>query len=735
MKETISIKQKKADEAILLPMGGKDAQGNAYGADNISLLKNGRRFLPIMGEFHFSRWEKEEWESAVRKMRAGGITIVATYVFWIHHEEIPGEFDFTGCRDIRSFLEVCRKLGMSVWLRIGPWVHGECRNGGFPDWLLEESGNEGYTLRSNDSKYLEHVREFWKRLSGEVRGEMASDGGPILGIQIENEYGHVGGTTDRTEGAAHMKTLKQMAQELGFVTPYYTATGWGGAHVVDGEMLPVLGGYVDAPWDTSVEEIPASSVFLFEPFHNDANIGSDSLHDEDQFTFSIHRNPYLTAELGAGLQVTGHRRTYPYPEDVESNALCMLGSGANLLGYYMYHGGINPDGKLHSLEEIPINDTKNYLPKKSYDFQTCIAESGELNQSFGALKKLHYLAEDFGERIAECTVSLPDIRPSSPEDMDTPRVAARIDGETGEGFLFINNHQRKRVMKEHEDLLVSIHMLDGSVLEIGGLHIRTDACGVIPFGLETAHGKLVATNAYLLCRFGDRTVFYTDEEDRDRIYFIWEDRDGKRVRSGADERVILLSRQDANRAYRIGDRLYIASDDSALIYEADGQILYRGRGTSAQVREYGLQEDVTSLELSLCDGAKMPQAKYSESAICKEGARTLYKEYEVKISYPADASAAEYLLSVDYLGDRAEVYDCAGSDRKLLDDWFTTGKEWHIALRRFGNPTSLVIRVYDSDNMLPNAFGDHVYFDLAVTKGCEITGTELLAVNTVMLSK
>lgn len=100
-------------------MGGKDKQGNVYGVNNRYLTKNGRAMLPVMGEFHFSRWMPAEWEEAILKMKAGGVDILATYVFWNHHEEHKGEWDFGGSRDIRTFLELCKKLDMPVWLRIG----------------------------------------------------------------------------------------------------------------------------------------------------------------------------------------------------------------------------------------------------------------------------------------------------------------------------------------------------------------------------------------------------------------------------------------------------------------------------------------------------------------------------------------------------------------------------------------------------------------------------------------
>ena len=89
-----------------------------------------------MGEFHFSRYPKEEWESALLNMKRGGVEIVATYVFWIHNEEAQGECNFEGNGSLRDFLACCEKSGMKVWLRIGPWAHGECSKGGIKARLV-----------------------------------------------------------------------------------------------------------------------------------------------------------------------------------------------------------------------------------------------------------------------------------------------------------------------------------------------------------------------------------------------------------------------------------------------------------------------------------------------------------------------------------------------------------------------------------------------------------------------
>ena len=116
----------------------------------------------------------------------------------------------------------------------------------------------------------------------------------------------------------------------------------------------MLSGYVAAPWDNSTKELPAMENFLFIPYRDDANTGSD-FHKADEKNGTIRRDyPYLTAELGGGLQVTGHRRPVSKAIDNAGHIICVLGAGANLIGYYMYHGGINPDGKYSYLNEARI---------------------------------------------------------------------------------------------------------------------------------------------------------------------------------------------------------------------------------------------------------------------------------------------------------------------------------------------------------------------------------------------
>ena len=149
-----------------LKMGGSNPEGERIDVTSLYFEKGGKPYLGVMGEYHFSRDKSENWYKELCKMKAGGVGIVATYLFWIYHEEIEGEFDFTGDLDIRKFVLDAKRAGLDVVIRIGPWCHGECRNGGFPDWLCKKP----YKLRDNNPEYMEKARIWYERIFAEVKG-------------------------------------------------------------------------------------------------------------------------------------------------------------------------------------------------------------------------------------------------------------------------------------------------------------------------------------------------------------------------------------------------------------------------------------------------------------------------------------------------------------------------------------------------------------------------------------
>ncbi|MBQ6680203.1 MAG: beta-galactosidase [Lachnospiraceae bacterium] len=704
MEELIFDLPKEKRQLPLFPMGGSDAAGNRYDADGKSLVLNGKRILPVMGEMHYSRVPKAEWRREILKMRAGGVDILATYVFWNHHEERPGEWDFTGSRDLRAFLHICKELDQKVFLRIGPWAHGECRHGGFPD----DVQHAAYKTRTDDPEYLERVKALFAKIAEQAEGMMAKDGGPVIGIQLENEYGHCGGPADREEQKRHMKTLYRMAREAGFIAPYYTATAWGGACTID-ETLQVLAGYVDAPWDDSTGPLPAMDNYLFTPYHDDADTGSD-FGRADASRGTVRRDmPYLTAELGGGLQPTSHRRPVASAKDNAAHILTALGSGAKLIGYYMYHGGLNPDGKYSTLNEAQEIGGNTTVPVKSYDFDACIGEAGRPSESFGALKKYHNFLHAFGEALAECETVLPAVLPENAEDTHTLRAALQWDPEKKSGFLFVNNYVRHRAMDPHADVTLVLRLPEGGELRFPGLDFESGGTYLIPVCMKEA-GKTVPLQAVsLLGKLGRRLFFYAGgTSDRAGAEALLE-------KSGIPATV--LTEDEADRSFFFDDAVYLVPGRGDILVEEPGpegkirRLLTEQGGPLVKITEDGVRETFAFI---LPAEKTAPFCKLLHTEQDADG-KILYRDHRILL--PAAHTGADVLyLKTLYDGDRAEVY----LNGKLAADWFTNGKPWYLNLSRYGLPEELILRVYDSKNTIPCRFGQDVYYDLPVTPGCGI---------------
>ena len=427
--------------AVALPTGlhaqtvpADDQPIPAIGWDAAGLTVDGRRILPVMGEIHYSRLPEAEWPQAVRQMKEGGVTILATYLFWNHIEEEEGRFDWSGQRSLRRFLEVCRTERMPVVLRLGPFCHGEARNGGIPDWVL----TKGCRLRSEEPAFLQLVEALYRQIFTQVQGLQWKDGGPVLAAQFDNEYrGH----------GSYLMALKRIAEAIGFDLPLYTRTGWPelASPVPFGEILPLYGDYADGFWERSLEPTAGNyyQAFQFKAFRSSTAIATEQLGEQGRFAEAAAGSyPYFTCELGGGMMCAYHRRPYIYAEDTYALAVVKLGSGSNLLGYYMYHGGTNPDGKLHTLNELQSTPVTNYndLPVKTYDFQAPLGEFGQRNPSYWLLRKLHLFLQDFGAELAPMEAHFP-VAQEAPKGDDTfLRWSYRTDGTSG--FLFVNNYER-----------------------------------------------------------------------------------------------------------------------------------------------------------------------------------------------------------------------------------------------------------------------------------------------------
>lgn len=651
------------------------------------LMKDGAPWFPVMGEMHYSRYRKELWEESLRKMKAGGVTVVSTYVIWIHHEEEKGVFDFSGCRDLGYFIGLCKKTGLKLWLRLGPWVHGEVRNGGFPDWVTELE-KEGVKTRSNDEVYMGYVRRYWEQVFRHVRGQLHRNGGPVIGIQLENEYGHVGGLRGE-EGEAHMRSLMALAKELGFEVPFYTATGWGGACI--GDALPVMGGYCEAPWDQSTSELPANANYVISHVRNDALIACDH-HVEDAITFDESEFPYLTAELGGGLQVTAHRRPVATGPDIGAMSTTKLASGVAMLGYYMYHGGSNPKGKLSTLQESQATGYLNDLPEINYDFNAPVRQYGTISDTYREIKLLALFLEDFGADLAALPARIePD--GVKPEDLHTLRRSCRHDA--AHGYVFFNNYQRHRTMEAHEGVVFRGMAADGDVV-FPAVDIPGGAYGFFPYNMRLCGAVLRSALATPLCRLrgGEKEtfVFYGDYEP----CYRW--RDERR----AD--ILHLTRGQALDAYKVTlNRDYLVLCHN-YVWEEDGKLAVTG-GADTRILVYpglacapdGFAEKGTEGRFTVYE-RRLEDVKAEISLQrLKTGPRHIRAEagsafYEITISYPAKedrAAGRDTLLWLSYSGFGMELW--IGEEK--VNDHFYTGQQVPVSLGYFDFPKKLTVVV------------------------------------------
>lgn len=416
--------------------------------DKHSLIIDGRRVTPVMGEVHYSRIPAGEWEAEVQKMKDGGVTVIAAYVFWNHIEEQEGIFDWSGQRDLRRFLQVCKDADMPVVLRLGPFCHGEARNGGIPDWMF----TKGCKMRQEDPVFLDHTARLYRQIFSQVQGLQWKDGGPVMGAQFDNEYrGH----------GSYLMALKRIATDAGFDLPFYTRTGWPELKtpVPYGEMIPLYGDYADGFWDRSTDEGAGNyyKAFNFRQFRNSTAIATEQLGEQKEKTAEGEElYPYFTCELGGGMTTAYHRRPYIYPEDAYALAVVKLGSGSNLLGYYMYHGGTNPEGHLTTLNENQRTQATNYndMPVKNYDFQAPLGEFGQTYPHYYSLRKLHLFMHDWGEALAPMEASFPSPQDIPQGDDAQLRWSYRCLGDSG--FVFVNNYERLQNLTDKKDVRFTV---------------------------------------------------------------------------------------------------------------------------------------------------------------------------------------------------------------------------------------------------------------------------------------
>jgi len=456
---------------------------------------NGKPWLPVAGEFHYSRFSHQYWDEELAKMKSSGIDIVTTYVFWNHIEGREGHFDWSGDRDLRRFVSLAAKNGLKVLLRIGPWAHGEARLGGLPDWIVKST-----RIRSNDPAYLRYVARYYGQIDQQVKGLLWKDGGPIIAVQLENEYYARG----EGEGPAHIAKLKELARAAGLDAPFYTVTGF---HDSDDypprEVVPMQGGYADQPWAFSLQKLPPSENYRFRlgSFWS-ASLGAETrlMSSQDNSNATPHV-PFFSAEFGGGLPDMYRRRPQLTADDTAAMLPVELGSGINWYGYYMFHGGQQSPDHDAELQESNASGYPNDMPLIDYDYQAPLGAFGQQRESLNKVRPVHYFLNSFGADLAPMQAHKPDVAPDRNDDFITPRFAVRSLRDSG--FLFLNNHVHQYAMALQKDVQFQVVLPSGTLTFPTRPVTIGDAYFILPINMVLGSARLAWATAQPITRLND----------------------------------------------------------------------------------------------------------------------------------------------------------------------------------------------------------------------------------------
>ena len=337
-------------------MGVLTYQGDRFYMD-------GQPFQIISGAIHYFRVPPQYWEDRLKKLIACGFNTVETYVCWNRHERQPGQFDFSGQLDLEGFISLAERLGLYVIVRPGPYICAEWEFGGLPSWLLKDAD---VPLRCNDDRYLEKVKPYYQQLFDRLRPHLSTNGGKVIMLQVENEYGSYGDDQEYLQKVAEIYRENRMDCML------FTA---------DGSKL----------WMLSGGTIPGILV---------AGNLSKRVHEQVAAVRKFRPGqPFFCGEFWSGWFDHWHEEHDPGRGQQVLDSLQDFFDENASFNFYMFHGGTNFgfwNGANHS-------DT-HYLPTvTSYDYCAPLSEAGDMTPAYYAVRDI--IAKNTGKQPPQLDVA------------------------------------------------------------------------------------------------------------------------------------------------------------------------------------------------------------------------------------------------------------------------------------------------------------------------------------------